>query len=93
MSDKTRNTLLYGQLNEGLKYSLIKSRAVSGASEYQQLCIAASNEERCQSELLRRQQYQLGNNYSSRDNRSERTSRRPISNDHKEKGVNSVKND
>ena len=90
MSDETRNTLLYGQLNEGLKYSLIKSPAVSGASEYQQLCIAARNEERRQSELLRRQQYQLENNYSSRDDRSERSSRRTISNDHKEKGVNSV---
>ena len=52
--------MLYGQLNEGLKYSLTKSHAVSGASEYQQLCIAARNEERRQSELLRRQQYQQG---------------------------------
>ena len=51
---------------------------------------AARNEERHQSELLRRQQHQLGNNYSSRDDRSERSSRKPISNDHKEKGVNSV---
>ena len=40
-------------INEGLKCSLIKSSIVSGASEYQQLCIAAKNEERRQSELLR----------------------------------------
>ena len=52
MSEETRNTLLYGQLNEELKYSLIKSPAVSGALEYQQLCIAARNKERCQSELM-----------------------------------------
>ena len=48
MLEEARNTLLYGQLNEGLKYSLIKSLTVSGASEYQQLCIAARKEERCQ---------------------------------------------
>ena len=60
MSEETRSTLLYGQLNEGLKYSLIKASAVSGASGYQQLCTAARNEERRQGELLKRQQYQQG---------------------------------
>ena len=53
MSKQTRSTLLYGQLNKGLKYNLIKAPAVSGTLEYQQLCIAAWNEERHQSELVK----------------------------------------
>lgn len=60
MSEETESTLLYGQLNEGLKYDLIKASAVSGASNYQQLCTAARNKERRQGELLKRQQYQQG---------------------------------
>ena len=53
MSAETRNTLLYGQLNDGLRYSLVKAPAVSGASDYQQLCIAARNEERRQENLMK----------------------------------------
>ena len=41
------------QLNEGFKYNLIKSPAVSGASGYQQLCNAARNEERHQNDLIK----------------------------------------
>ena len=70
MSEDTRNILLYGQLNEGLKYNLIKSPAVSGASGYQQLCIAARNEERSQNDLIKRQQYQQG---EQRTNRTEKS--------------------
>ena len=69
MSEETRSTLLYGQLNEGLKYSLIKAPAVSGASEYQQLCVAARNEERRQSELVKRQQYQQADHRLGRQDR------------------------
>ena len=58
MSAETRAVLLYGQLHEGLRYNLMKASAVSGASSYTQLCIAARSEERRQSELLKRQQYQ-----------------------------------
>ena len=66
MSAETRAALLYGQLHEGLRYSLMKAPAVSGASSYAQLCIAARSEERQQSELLRRQQYQQGSNMTTR---------------------------
>ena len=85
MSEETRNTLLYGQLNEGLKYNLIKAPAVSGASEYQQLCVAARNEERRQSELVKRQQYQQTDHRSNRPDRFERSSKKPPSNDHRDK--------
>ena len=38
----TRDTLLYGQLYEGLRYELVQSAAVSGAQSYQELCTAAT---------------------------------------------------
>ena len=57
LSVETRDALLYGQLQEGLKYDLLKSPAVSGARTYQELSISARSEERRQSELLKRQQY------------------------------------
>ena len=57
LSVQTRDTLLYSQLQEGLRYSLIKSPAVSGADSYKQLCIAAKHEEKRLSELVCRQQY------------------------------------
>ena len=77
MSEETRSILLYGQPNEGLKYSLIKAPAVSGASEYQQLCVAAQNEERHQGELVKRQQYQQAEHCSGRPDRLERGSKKP----------------
>ena len=54
---ETRNTLLYGQLQEGLKYELMKASAVSGTKDYQELCISARNEERRLAELVKRCQY------------------------------------
>ena len=57
MSSETRDTLLYCQLQEGLRYELMKGPAVSGATKYQELCVAAKNEEKRLAELQRRQQY------------------------------------
>ena len=51
LSVEIRQTLLYSQLQEGLKYGLIKSPAVSGAYSYTQLCIAARHEEKRLNEL------------------------------------------
>ena len=48
------HTLLYSQLQEGLRYNLA---AVSGADSYSQLCIAAKHEEKRLNELARRQHY------------------------------------
>ena len=57
ISMETRHMLLYGQLQEGLKDSLMRSPAVSGAVGYPQLCLAAKSEEQHRTELARRQQY------------------------------------
>ena len=57
ISSETRGTLLFGQLQEGLKYMLVKAPAISGAQDYQQLCLAARNEERRLLELERRRNY------------------------------------
>ena len=46
MSSETRDALLFGQMQEGLKFELMESPAVSGAVDYRQLCQAACNEEK-----------------------------------------------
>ena len=50
--------ILLTQLKEGLLYRLVESPAVSGARSYSELCLAATNEEKRQAELSRRQYYQ-----------------------------------
>ena len=57
MSDDTRDTLLHGQLQEGLCYALMTAPAVSGSRTYQELCRAARNEEKRLTELARRREY------------------------------------
>ena len=57
MSTETRETLLHSQLQEGLRFDLMKAPAVSGAQTYRQLCMSAKNEEKRLAELRRRQQY------------------------------------
>ena len=53
----TRNTLLYGQLQEGLRHRIMESPAVSGVTSYQGLCLAAKAEEKRLAEIKRRKQY------------------------------------
>ena len=43
MLPETRDALLYSQLQEGLRDSLIEGPAVSGAIDYRALCIATKN--------------------------------------------------
>ena len=57
MSDETRDTLLHSQLQEGLRYELMKAPAVSGSHTYRELCLAARNEEKRIAELAKRRQY------------------------------------
>ena len=57
MSVETKDTLLYGQLQDGLQLELMQGRAVSGARNYQELCISAKNEEKRLADLKRRQEY------------------------------------
>ena len=67
MSSETRETLLYGQLQEGLRLQLMRGPAVSGARNYQELCVAARNEEKRLANLRKRQEYSklLANTSSS----------------------------
>ncbi|KAL5481622.1 hypothetical protein EMCRGX_G021819 [Ephydatia muelleri] len=57
MSQETRDTLLLGQMQEGLKHEVMKAPAVSGATSYKELCVAAKNEERRLKELQKREHY------------------------------------
>ena len=57
LTQETKHTLLHSQLQEGLKFSLMKSPAVSGAQSYKDLVLAAKNEEKRQSQLRKRQQH------------------------------------
>ena len=63
---ETRDTLLFSQLQEGLKYKLMESPAVSGATSYATLCVAAKSEERWQAALRKRRQYKPENLQPSR---------------------------
>lgn len=57
MSGETRGTLLHSQLQEGLRYEIMKAPAVSGSHGYKELCLAARNEEKRLAELAKRRQY------------------------------------
>ena len=54
---QTWNALLFSQLQEGLCHNLMEAPAVSGAADYQSLCLAAKNEERRPAALRSRQAY------------------------------------
>ena len=52
LSKETKDTtMLYGQLQEGLRLSIIGSPSVSGTLAYKELCMAAKHEEKRQAEL------------------------------------------
>ena len=57
MSIETCETLLHGQLQDGLKQELMQAAAVSGAQGYKELYLAARNEEKRLAELVKRQEY------------------------------------
>ena len=57
MSQETGNVLLHGQLQDGLRYEIMKAPAVSGAQSYNELCLASQNEEKQLLELKKRLQY------------------------------------
>ena len=57
LGKETKETMLYGQLQEGLRLGILRSPSVSGAMSYKELCMAAKNEEQRQAELKKRQDY------------------------------------
>ena len=56
LSKETKDAMLYGQLQEGLRLLIIRSPSVSGALTYKELCMAAKHEEKRQVELRKRQE-------------------------------------
>ena len=58
LSSETKEAILFGQLQAGLIYQIVKSPAVSGSQSYRALCTAAKAEEKRIAELRRRQLYQ-----------------------------------
>ena len=74
MSVETKDTLFYGQLHAGLRYSLMKIPAVSGAKWYIELCGAAKSEERRQMELSKRQAYQKDESAKASGNVNQKSS-------------------
>jgi len=46
MSRETKDVMLYGQLQEGLRLSIVRSPSVSGALSYKELCMVAKHEEK-----------------------------------------------
>ena len=58
LSSETKEAILFGQLQAGLIYQIVKSPAVSGSQSYRELCTAAKAEEKRIAELRRRQLYQ-----------------------------------
>ena len=57
MSVETREMLLHSQLQEDLRYDVMRASSVSGEQSYEELCLAVKNEEKRMAELRKRQQY------------------------------------
>ena len=84
--------LLYGKLQDGLRIDLVsKAPAISGAQNYQELCIAAKNEERRLAELKKRRQYAKGESFQNQTNQMSHLQQTPTcrfrKDDHKEKST------
>ena len=71
---ETHDTLLHGQLQEGLLYKLMSAPAVSGAQKYQELCLAARNEVKRLKELKQRRKFSERPRVQFQERRSNRKS-------------------
>ena len=58
MSAETKETILFGQLQECLRMELLRGPAVSGVLAYKELCVAAKTKEHRLAELRKHQGYQ-----------------------------------
>jgi len=93
MSVETKETLLYGKLQEGLRLRLMRAPAVSGARDYQELCMASKNEEKRLANLKKREEYSKP--HASAGSSAPRQTNKPRqptghSNDHSNSGGSSV---
>ena len=57
LGKETKETMFYGQLQEGLHLGILRSTSVSGAMSYKELYMAAKSEEQRQTELRKQQDY------------------------------------
>lgn len=57
IATETRDTLPFGQLQEGLHLGIMQAPAVSDTQSYVKLCMAAKNKQCPQDEILKRHQY------------------------------------
>lgn len=58
MFAETPDTVLHSQLQEGLRYDLIREPAISGVQSYKERFFTAKHEEKCLAELRKHQHYQ-----------------------------------
>ena len=58
LSSETKEDILFGQLQAGLSYQIVKSPAISGSQSYKTFCTTTKAEEKHIAELCRRQLYQ-----------------------------------
>lgn len=59
LNPDTRDTLLYSQLYDGLRYEIMRGPAVSGSRNYRELCVSAKGEEHRLAALRQRHQLKL----------------------------------
>ena len=69
MCKETKNVTLYGQLQEGLRLSIVRSPSVSGALSYKELCMAAKHEEKRLAEVKKWQDNENSSNTRYRSDR------------------------
>ena len=87
MSPETKDLLLYGQLQEGLHLQLMRAPAVSGSKNYQELVIAAKNEERRLADFKRRQEYvRSSTSQTPSKQKSSTDQQRPVKNKYPQSG-------
>ena len=84
MCGETREMLLHGQLQEGLRFNIMKAPAVSGSHGYRQLCLSARNEEKRLAELGKRRQYLRPTGLLARPGGDKGTHSSPVSQDTKQ---------
>ena len=78
LSKETKDAMLYGQLQEGLRLSIIRSPSVLGTLAYKELCMAAKHKGKRKVELRKHQeseQLTATKDNQQRDNRQKQDRR------------------
>jgi len=91
MSKDTKDVMLYGQLQEGLRLSIVKSPSVLGALSYKELCMAVKHEEKRLAEIKKRQDNEHTPKYRSDRQASGSSGSRTGNGNNSQLGVKDVK--